>query len=195
LLGGTFDPIHIGHLILADQACSQLGLDGVLLLPAADPPHKQARRIAPVEDRVRMIELAIADNPSLRLSRVEIDRPGPHYTLDTVRLLKGQFPPDVRLYFLMGFDSLRDLPQWSRPLELLAEVHLVALTRPDVPIDWVQLETLLPGVRAQVTLLDMPEVEVASRSLREAVRLGSSIRYLVPEAVRRYILDKGLYRE
>ena len=195
LLGGTFDPIHIGHLILADQACSQLGLDEVLLLPAADPPHKQGRQIAPVADRVRMVELAIAGNPALRLSRVDVDRPGPHYTLDTVRLLKGQFPPDARLYFLMGFDSLRDLPKWHSPLELLAEVHLVALTRPDVPIDWNELESVLPGVRAQITLLDMPEVEVASHSLREAVRVGSSIRYLVPEEVRRYIMDKGLYRD
>jgi nicotinate-nucleotide adenylyltransferase len=194
ILGGTFDPVHIGHLILAEEACDQLGLSVVCVVPAGDPPHKQNRRLAPVEDRVRMIELAIQGNPAFQVSRVDVDRPGPHYTVDTVRIFQEQLPPGGELYFLMGYDSLAELPGWHRPEDLVAACHLVALTRYDVPLDWPRLEAALPGIRERVTLLDMPEIEIASHQIQERVRVGRSIRYLVPDAVRLYIEEHGLYR-
>jgi nicotinate-nucleotide adenylyltransferase len=194
LLGGTFDPIHLGHLILAEEACDQLGLDRVYILPAADPPHKQNRRLVGAEDRIRMVELAIRENPAFQLSRVDVDRPGPHYTVDTVRLFRGQLPPGAELFFLMGNDSLMDLPKWYKPSELLASCRLVAFTRHNALIDWPELEHALPGVREHITLLDMPELEIASRDIQDRVRAGRTIRYLVPESVRLYIEEHSLYR-
>lgn len=194
LLGGTFDPLHIGHLILAEEARDQLDLSVVYFVPAGDPPHKQGRRLAPVDDRLAMIERAIAGNPAFRPSRVDADRSGPHYTLDTVRIFQAQLPPGGELYFLMGYDSLAELPTWHQPAELVAACHLVALTRYNVPLDWTYLETRLPGIREKVTLLDMPELEIASHQIQARIRAGRSIRYLAPEAVGRYIEERGLYR-
>ncbi len=193
LLGGTFDPVHIGHLILAEEARDQLGLETVYLTPAGDPPHKRDRRLAPIEDRLAMIELAIAGNPALCVSRVDADRPGPHYTLDTVRIFQQQLPPGGELYFLMGYDSLAELPGWHRPEELVAACRLVALTRYNVPLDWSYLELRLPGIRERVTLLDMPELEISSNQIQARVRAGRTIRYLVPDAVREYIISQRLY--
>jgi nicotinate-nucleotide adenylyltransferase len=195
ILGGSFDPPHIGHLILAEEARDQLGLDKVLFAPAGQQPLKQGQVITGVDHRVRMTELAVSDNPSFELSRGDVDRPGPHYTVDLIGIIAAQLPSDAELYFLMGFDSLRDLPKWRDPEKLIRAAHLVALTRPDVPIDWDALEAALPGVRERVRLLDMPELEIASRDLRERVRNRRSIRYMVTDAVRAYIEEKGLYRE
>jgi nicotinate-nucleotide adenylyltransferase len=194
ILGGTFDPIHIGHLILAEEACDQLGLSEVFVVPAGNPPHKQDRHLAPVEDRLRMIDLAIAGNPAFHASRVDADRPGPHYTIDSVRIFQEQLPPHCELYFLMGYDSLAELPGWHRPVELVAACHLVALTRYNVPLNWDRLKAALPGIRERVTLLDMPEIEIASHQIQERVRQGRSIRYLVPDPVREYVMEHGLYR-
>ncbi len=195
VLGGTFDPIHIGHLILAEEARDQLDLSIVYLVPAGDPPHKRERRLASVDDRLQMIERAIAGNPVFRASRADADRPGPHYTLDMVRIFQGQLPPGGELYFLMGYDSLAELPGWHRPQELVAACRLVALTRYNVPLDWGHLEARLPGIRERVTLLDMPELEISSNQIQARVRTGRSIRYLVPEAAREYIEARGLYAE
>ncbi len=195
VLGGTFDPVHIGHLILAEEARDQLGLEMVYFVPAGDPPHKRERRLAPVEDRLRMIELAIRGNPAFRVSRADADRPGPHYTLDMVRIFQQQLPPGGELYFLMGFDSLTELPHWHQPVELVAACHLVALTRYNVPLDWDYLEAALPGIRERVTLLDMPELEIASHQIQARVRAGRTIRYLAPDDVRTYIERQGLYAQ
>ena len=194
ILGGTFDPIHIGHLILAEEAYDQLGLDQVLLAPAADPPHKREQGKSPAGHRVRMVELAIADNPHLALSRIDVDRPGPHYTLDMVRLLSEQYGPGVGLYFLMGLDSLADLPTWHRPLELMQECHLVAFSRPDAGFNWDALEAALPGVRQRVIRLSMPELQISGSDLRERARQGRSLRYLVLPQVEQYIGERQLYR-
>ncbi len=193
VLGGTFDPVHIGHLILAEEARDQLDLAVVYFVPAGDPPHKRDRRLAPIEDRLRMIELATASNHRFEVSRVDTDRPGPHYTLDMVRIFQRQLPPGGQLYFLMGYDSLTELPRWHQPAELVAACHLVALTRYAVPLDWDYLEAQLPGIRQRVTLLDMPELEIASHHIQERVAGGRTIRYLVPEAVRKYIEERKLY--
>ena len=193
ILGGTFDPPHMGHLILAEEARDQLQLDMVLFVPAGDPPHKRGRRLTPVEHRLAMVSLAIADNPAFFLSRVDADRPGPHYTVDMVRIIRDQFPPDVELYFLMGFDSLADLPNWHKPEELVAMCHLVALTRFDVKLDWDYLESRLPGIRQRVSILDMPELELASHVIQARVRAGRTIRYQVPPPVEAYIYKHHLY--
>ncbi len=193
LLGGTFDPVHIGHLILAEEARDQLDLSVVYFVPAGDPPHKRDRRLAPVAHRVRMAELAVAGNAQFQVSRVDADRPGPHYTIDMVSLFRQQMPPGGELYFLMGYDSLAELPTWHKPQDLVAACHLVALTRYNVPLDWEHLEAKLPGIRGRVTLLDMPELEIASHHIQARVRAGRSIRYLVPDAVCAYIREHGLY--
>lgn len=193
VLGGTFDPIHIGHLILAEEARDQLDLETVCFVPAGDPPHKRERHLAPVAHRVRMAELAIAGNDAFRVSRVDADRPGPHYTIDMVHIIQSQLPPDSELYFLMGFDSLAELPGWHEPARLIAACHLVALTRHDIELDWTKLEAALPGIRQRVTILDMPELEIASHQIQARVHSGRSIRYLVPEPVRKYIVREGIY--
>jgi nicotinate-nucleotide adenylyltransferase len=193
VLGGTFDPIHIGHLILAEEARDQLKLDRVYFVPAGNPPHKQGRRLAPVAERVQMTELAVAGNDAFRVSRVDADRAGPHYTIDMVQIIQGQLPPGCELFFLMGFDSLTELPTWHEPARLIAACHLVALTRHDIDVDWAKLEAALPGIRQRVTILDMPELEIASHQLQERIREGRSIRYLVPEPVRQYITREGIY--
>ncbi len=194
MLGGTFDPVHIGHLILAEEARNQLDLSAVRFVPAGDPPHKRDRSLAPVNDRVRMIELAIAGHASFRVSRADADRPGPHYTIDMIESVKGQLSPGSQIYFLMGLDSLRDLPGWYAPDRLVAACHLVALTRHDIELDWNKLEAALPGISERVTILDMPELEIASNQYQARVRTGRSIRYLVPEGVRAYIQARELYR-
>lgn len=193
ILGGTFDPIHIGHLILAEEAWHQLGLDKVLLAPAADPPHKRDQGKSPAEHRVRMVELAIADNPHLALSRVDVDRPGPHYTLDMVQLLLKQHGPGVELYFLMGLDSLVDLPTWHRPLDLMQQCHLVAFSRPDADFDWTTLEAALPGISSRVVLLPMPLLQISGSDLRTRVQQGRPLRYQVLPQVEQYIHEQQLY--
>ncbi len=194
ILGGTFDPPHIGHLILAEEAWAQLELDRVLLVPAGDPPHKRGQPLSPAFHRVRMVELAIADNPHLELSRVDVERPGPHYTIDMIHILRERFPPGTELFFLMGLDSLAELPRWHRAAELIAACRLVALSRPDVRLNWAELEAALPGIRQRVILLDMPELEIASHVLQQRVRQGRPIRYQVVPAVEAYIYRHGLYR-
>lgn len=194
VFGGAFDPIHIGHLILAEEACFQLHLDAVYFAPTGDPPHKPGRSITPVEQRIHMVYLAIADNQHFRVSRIDADRPGPHYTVDMLRLLHEQQPPNTELYFLMGLDSLRDLPTWRDPQWLVAHCQLVALSRHAVTLDWARLEAALPGLRQRVTILDMPELEIASHTLRERVHSGQPIRYQVPDTVATYIRQHNLYR-
>jgi nicotinate-nucleotide adenylyltransferase len=194
IFGGTFDPIHIGHLILAEEAWFQLRLDCIYLAPAGNPPHKRGRRMAPVEDRVRMAELATADVDYALISRLDADRPGPHYTSDLVRLLQQQVGPDTDIYFLMGMDSLRDLPTWHEARWLVDNARLVALSRHDVELDWETLEAALPGVRSRVTILDMPELEIASHVIQQRVRNGQPIRHMVPRAVEAYIRKHGLYQ-
>ena len=194
VVGGTFDPIHLGHLILAEEAGEQLGLSIIYFVPAGDPPHKRERRLAPVQNRLQMIELAIAGNDRFRTSRVDADRSGPHYTFDMVEILQRQLGPQVELYFLMGYDSLAEFPSWHRAVDLLAACHLVALTRYNVPLDWPFLEARLSGIRERVTLLDMPELEISSHQIQERIRAGRTTRYLVPEAVRSYIENRSLYR-
>lgn len=194
IFGGTFDPIHIGHLILAEEAWFQLQLDRVYLAPAGDPPHKLGRQLAPVRDRLYMAELATADIDYVLVSSIDADRPGPHYTSDMVRLLQAEAGPNTELYFLMGMDSLRDLPTWHEAAWLVEHARLVALSRHDVKLNWEALEAALPGIRSRVIILDMPELEIASHVIQQRVRNGQPIRHMVPRSVEAYIQKHNLYR-
>jgi len=195
LLGGTFDPVHFGHLILAETARDTLRLDKVYFVPAADPPHKQGRIIASAEHRLAMLRMAIADNDAFELSLIDIDREGPDYTAEMLEIARKKLlQPGDDLWFLMGLDSVIDFPNWHEPERIRQLARLAAATRPGYDIDWTPLEKALPGISHEVTLLPMPGVDIASNNIRRRILHGSSIRYLVPECVRQYILETGLYR-
>jgi nicotinate-nucleotide adenylyltransferase len=195
ILGGTFDPIHVGHLVVAEDCWYQLGLSEVLFVPAGAPPHKRGRPVSAAADRVAMVALAIADNPHFRLSRVDVDRPGVSYTVDMVRSIQTEVGPEVQLFFIIGGDSLADLPTWRKPNLLLELCQLVAVNRPGYPsFDLGRLEPLIPRARERVLALDVPAVDVAATEIRRRVAEGWPITYLVPGAVRAYIEEQGLYR-
>lgn len=194
IFGGTFDPPHYGHLRLAHAAREQLALDRVLWLPAGDPPHKRQQKLSPVEDRVVLVSAAIAAEPAFALSRVDIDRPGPHFSADTVALLAEQYPTD-ELFFLMGGDSLRDLPTWGRPEVILQNCALGVFRRPGAKFDLDELDTILPGLKAKVNFVEAPPLEMASQEIRPRVLNGQPLTGLVPEAVAQQIAERGLYRD
>jgi len=193
LFGGTFDPPHLGHLILAAEAYSQLGLDRLLWILTPDPPHKQDQAITSVEHRLAMVNLAIGDNPSFELSRVELDRPGPHYTLDTVEIIADQYP-DADISPIIGGDSLQDLPTWHRPKEILYACHWVGvMRRPGEETNLEALERELPGISSKVHYVDAPLLEIASREIRSRVATGRPFRYYLPLPVYEYINEHHLY--
>ncbi len=194
LFGGTFDPPHNGHLALAIAARDELGLDRVLWVPAADPPHKRGRRVSRAADRLAMVRAAIAGQPGFEVSRVDLDRPGPHWSADTVALLAQQYP-NAELVFVMGGDSLKDLPTWGRPHEIVACCTLGVLRRPGAVIDLPALEAALPGITQKVRFIDEPPMPVSGRSIRERARAGLPIADAVPPAVAELIAQRGLYRQ
>jgi nicotinate-nucleotide adenylyltransferase len=194
-LGGTFDPIHIAHLAIAEDARTQLGLDKVVFVPAGLPPHKMDVHVSPAEHRLAMVKLAIAGNPHFEVSRVDIDRFGPCYTVDTIALLHEEWGPDVEIYFIMGSDSLADLLTWHRPDRLIRLCRLVAVDRPGYQVDMAELERCLPGVSQRVVFINSPQLDVSSTDIQRRVRAGESIKYQVPEAVEQYIYEHGLYRD
>ena len=191
VLGGTFDPIHLGHLILGEQVREQLGLDRVLFVPSARPPHKLGDRIADAEHRLAMVELAVTSNPHFAVSRRELDRVGPSYTITTIKELRSQGHGQV--YFVLGADAVLDLRSWREPDELLRACQVVAAARPG--FDLSRISRALGAERAsRVRVLDIPQIEISSTDLRQRVAAGRSLRYLVPDAVGDYIAEKGLYR-
>ena len=195
ILGGTFDPVHHGHLVAAEEARYQLGLDRVLFVPAAHPPHKPRQPITPAHHRLRMIELAIAPSPHLAVSRVDLDRPGPSYTVDTLDLLRAEWGPDALLFFIQGADLLADILTWHQPQRLIQLCQLAVVERADVEIDLQYLEGHLPGLSSRIHWVRMPGLDISSRDLRARVRRGRPISHLVPRAVEAYILEQGLYRD
>lgn len=193
LFGGTFDPPHVGHLILASEACAQLSLTRLLWVLTPTPPHKLDQSITSLEHRLVMVERAIAGNPSFELSRIELERPGPHYTLDTVRLIQeGSSPVDVVL--LIGGDSLHDLPEWHQPAELIAACHEIGvMRRPGDSVHLAALESILPGLGAKVRFVDAPLLEIASSEIRRRAAQGEPFRYYLLPTVYEYILEHHLY--
>jgi nicotinate-nucleotide adenylyltransferase len=194
IFGGTFDPPHNGHLALAEAARDELGLDKVLWVPAADPPHKQGRPISPAADRVALVRAAITGRPGFEVSRVDLDRPGPHFTADTLALLAKRYP-HAELVFVMGGDSLRDLPTWGRPREIVDCCTLAVLRRPGDRVDLPALEAVLPGLSRKVQFIDEPPMRISAHAIRERARAGRPLSGLVPPAVARQIARRGLYRQ
>jgi nicotinate-nucleotide adenylyltransferase len=195
VLGGTFDPIHHGHLVAAQEAQHQLKLDQILFVPAGTPPHKPTGPILPKHHRLHMVELAIKDQPYFAISRVDVDRPGPHYTVDMLRLLREEWGPDSTLFFIEGADSLADILTWHQPQRLIELCELAVVERPGVEMDLTQLAVKLPDLAARVHWVKMPLLEISSSDLRARVRAGRPISYLLPPAVEEYIMEHGLYRE
>lgn len=194
ILGGTFDPPHIGHMILGEYSAEALDLDTLLFLPAADPPHKQERYKTPVQHRLAMVEIALANNPRFQLSRVDIDRPGPHYSVDTVRIVREQYP-DAEVYFVMGGDSLRDLGFWDRADEFIELCKLAVMRRPGDHVYAGIHEDVLPGISQRIVIVDAPVLEISSSEIIHRIRQGMSVRYLVQDRVLAYIHEHGIYRE
>ncbi len=193
VFGGTFDPPHLGHLILAAEARYQLGLDKVLWVLTPDPPHKRNQRHTPWEKRAAMVLAAIGNTPHFELSTVEIERPGPHYAVDTMRLLRQQ-DPHAKWIYLLGGDSLRGLPTWHRVREFLDLCdELGVMRRPGDEIDLTVVEACLPGVVAKIRFVQAPLLEIAASQLRARAARGAPIRYYLPEAVYLLIRKWKLY--
>jgi nicotinate-nucleotide adenylyltransferase len=192
LFGGTFDPVHLGHLLMAENALQQLNLQKVVFAPAGNPPHKSGQRLAATEDRIAMIRLAIDDRPGFVCSRMDSDHGGPAFTWQLLERIHGEMP-GVEVVFLMGGDSLRDLSKWARPQRILELAQIAIVERPDYTISDQVLQAV-PGLEERLRIIDAPMCEVSSTEIRERVASGRSIRYLVPDQVRRYIEDHKLYQ-
>lgn len=193
LYGGTFDPVHYGHLLLAERCREELGLDEVRFIPAGDPPHKDRVDLTPGKARAEMLDFATAGNPRFVVDRRELSRPGRSYTVDTLAEFRAEFP-DAELHFLMGADSLADLPLWREPARIAELARVVAVNRGRRPPDRAALAAALgPAVASRVLFVDMPAVDLSATAMRGHVRDGRSIRYMTPPAVEAYIRDQHLY--
>lgn len=197
ILGGTFDPVHYAHLAIAEEVYCALKLTRMLFVPAGQPPHKPEQRITPARHRLAMLERAISANPHFSLSLVDMQRAGPSYTVETLRLLRDEWGPRAELFFVIGGDSLQDLPTWRDPAGILEQATLVALVRPgysDVSAERAQLVARLPGLEQRLITLEGPRMDISSTDLRQRVAAGRPIRYQTPDAVEEYIRQHDLYR-
>ena len=193
VLGGTFDPVHTGHLVLAEQAREQLRLDRVLWVPAGDPWRKAGEPVSLAEDRLVMVRLAIEGDDAFEVSTTELDRAGPTYTLDTLQQLRGEYAAE-ELFFLLGLDALADLPNWHKPAELIRLALLGVARRGDEQPRLAELERQMPGLEERVRWVEMPRLDISGTELRRRASEGRSLRYLVPPAVASYVREHGLYR-
>jgi nicotinate-nucleotide adenylyltransferase len=196
VLGGTFDPPHIGHLILAEEARLALGLGQVLFVPAGTPWRKAGQELSPRDDRLAMVRLAVGDDPDFAVSTLEIEREGPSYTAETLAALRDQFGPETEFFFIMGADSLADFPHWHQPQRILELARLAVAERPereDEGVGGILAEDLARAMRERVVWLRMPRIDISATAVRDRVRRGLSIRYWVPPAVEEYIRKHRLY--
>jgi nicotinate-nucleotide adenylyltransferase len=194
IFGGTFDPVHVGHLILAGEALDQLALDKLHWLLTPDPPHKPDQEITPLQARVAMLQAAIGENPKFELSRLDIDRQPPHYAVDSLTLYRRRFP-QAELIYLMGGDSLEDLPTWYEPQQFIEACDgLGVMRRPGDQVDLNGLEKELPGITDKVSFVDAPLLEISSSIIRERIAVGRHYRYYLPVKVYEIIEHRVLYR-
>jgi nicotinate-nucleotide adenylyltransferase len=195
VLGGSFDPVHVAHLLVAETVREALGLDLVLFLPAGRQPLKRHRQATPAEHRVAMVELAIRDNPRFALSRIDVDRRGVSYTAETVHVLRRDWGGDaISMWFIIGADSLASFPQWHEPEAVLACTRLAVVRRPGVQLNLASLYSQLPQLQNTLDWIDTASMDISATDIRRRVAEGLSIRYRVPESVRKYIEAQGLYR-
>jgi nicotinate-nucleotide adenylyltransferase len=196
VIGGTFDPPHIGHLILTEEARLALGLEQVLFVPAGAPWRKAGQELSPREDRLAMVRLAVGDDPDFAVSTLEIEREGPSYTAETLAALRDQFGLEAEFFFIMGADSLADFPHWHQPQRILELARLAVAERPereDEGVGGILAEDLARAMRERVVWLPMPRIDISATAVRDRVRRGLSIRYWVPSAVEEYIRKHRLY--
>jgi nicotinate-nucleotide adenylyltransferase len=193
VLGGTFDPVHNGHLHIARELRQALGLDRVIWVPAGRPPHKAGQIVSADRDRLAMLRLALAGSPYDVIDTIDLDRAGPSFTADTLEILRDRLAP-ARLVFLMGEDSLRDLPTWHAPVRILRAADLAVAARPGVDADLETLTLAIPEVHGRVHLVPTEELAISSSDVRRRVQAGEPIDDLVPPAVAAYIHEHGLYR-
>ena len=192
VMGGTFDPIHLGHLVAAEEARWQFDLDRVVFVPAGRPWQKPVG-VTPPEDRYQMAALATASNPAFAVSRLEIDHPGPTYTVDTLRRLRTELEGGTRLYFIIGADAILQLLTWKEPDQVLAQAEFLAATRPGFDLD--RLVSQVPGAAGRVHRMEIPALAISASDIRARVARGAPFRYLVPDGVARYIHEHGLYQD
>ena len=197
LMGGTFDPVHYGHLVIAEEVRATLNLSEIVFIPAGQPPHKTGHHITEAQHRLAMLELAIASNPHFRISLMEIERTGPSYTVDTLRTLREQLGTDTALFFIIGWDSLEELYTWYKAPDILTLVtYLVAVRRPGYEEDAEYnkvLEQRLPGILQRLLVVQAPQLEISATDLRQRVAEKRPIKYQTPEAVETYIKENRLY--
>lgn len=194
IFGGTFDPPHVGHLILAEECRTQLNLDLLLWVVTDNPPHKHYTGVSPIEDRVVLVEKAIRGNPAFQLSRVDIDRPAPHFAIDTVNLLKNEYK-GAEMFYLMGGDSLHDLPTWNKPLNFIRLCDGIGVMRRHADkVDLESLEKVLPGISAKVMIVEAPILEISSKQIRQRISENMGYRYYLRDAVYHAITEMGMYR-
>lgn len=195
IMGGTFDPIHVGHLVTAEAVRIEYCLDKVLFIPAGNPPHKQESNVTAAIHRYIMTVMATYSNPHFYVSSIEMDRPGPSFTIDTIRSLVEEYGQDTEFYFITGADAVGDLPTWNDIEHVLDLCQFVATTRPGCisVLDDV-IEHFGDKGRKRIHRLTTPELEISSTDIRERVKIGRSIKYIVPESVESYITKEGLYQ-
>ncbi|MBY0528195.1 MAG: nicotinate-nucleotide adenylyltransferase [Gemmataceae bacterium] len=197
VFGGTFDPVHLGHLIMAEQCREQARVDQVWFVPAARPPHKQDRTLTPFAQRVEMLQVAIAGQPAFRVEEIENERPGLSYTADTLHVLK-QRHPGADLHLLVGSDSLRDLPLWREPARIVELASLLVTARTGfavLPVEELRMLLQMPeSIPVRMQVVEIPLIDISSRDLRRRAVEGRSLRYMVPRAVECYVTQHRLYR-
>ena len=194
IFGGTFDPPHVGHLILAEECRTQLNLDRLLWVVTDNPPHKHYVSVSPIETRVKLVQNAIKGNNAFLLSRVDIDRPGPHFAIDTVNILKRE-NPEAKFFYLMGGDSLHDLPTWNRPQDFIDICDGIGVMRRHADqVDLASLEAVLPGISKKVLIVDAPILEISSKQIRQRINESQGFRYYLRDAVYRAVMEMGLYK-
>lgn len=193
IFGGTFDPPHLGHLILAAEAKDQLKLDRLLWVLTPDPPHKKKQRLTPIEIRYNLVEASLKNDDNFELSRVDLDRPGPHYTLDTIKIVAKRYP-EADIFYIIGGDSLSDFPNWYHAKDILTAVSgLGVMRRPGDEIDLDCLERILPGIKEKVRFVDAPLLEISSHEIRKRIQESRPYRYYLKPEVFNLIRKENLY--
>lgn len=195
IFGGTFDPIHFGHLIIAEELREVFKLDKVIFIPSGTPSHKDLQKVSNSEHRYNMVRIAIEKNPYFELSRLELDRNGNTYTIDTIRQLKGIYPTETELFFIIGADVVPELITWKQYEDLFLECEFIAVKRPDLNIGKFlnDIDYLVSTYSVKINTAEVSLIEISSTSIRERVKTNRSVKYMLPEGVESYIIEKKLY--